>query len=111
MDFVPMLLNAAGLALPADRVLDGMDPTATLAGQAPSPHKYLYWRWGAKSAAIRMGPYKLIREQQSTNQDWQLFDLQTDIGESANLLAAKPELAEHLKAEYERWEMEATGER
>ena len=108
MDFVPMALRAAGLALPSDRMLDGKDPTAALAGQEPSPHKYLYWRWGDKSAAIRMGRYKLLREQQSTNQDWQLFDLQTDIGETANLLAARPELAEHLKAEHERWEKDTT---
>ncbi len=99
-----MALRAAGLHLPADRVLDGKDPTAALAGLAPSPHTYLYWRWGSKSAAIRMGRYKLIRERYSTNQDWQLFDLQTDIGETANLLAAKPDIAEHLKTEYERWE-------
>ena len=58
-----------------------------------------------------MGRYKLLREQQSTNQDWQLFDLQTDIGETANLLSAKPELAERLKAEHERWEKEASSGR
>lgn len=110
MDFVPMVLRAAGLALPSDRVLDGKDPTAALTGEEPSPHKYLYWRWGDKSVAIRMGRYKLLREQQSTNPDWQLFDLQSDIGETANLLAARPELAEQLKAEYERWEKEATRE-
>jgi len=99
---------ASGLPLPSDRVLDGKDPTAALSGRASSPHMYLYWRWGSKSAAIRMGRYKLIREQYSTNQNWQLFDLQTDIGETANLLTSKPELAEELKAQYERWEKEAT---
>ncbi len=54
-----------------------------------------------------MGRYKLIREKASTNQDWQLFDLETDIGETANLRSAKPELAEHLIAEYTRWEKDA----
>jgi arylsulfatase A-like enzyme len=107
MDFVPMALRAAGLSLPSDRMLDGKDPTETLAGKMPSPHKYLYWCWGSNSRAIRMGRYKLLREKQSTNQNWQLFDLQTDIGETANLVSAKPELTEHLKAEYERWEKEA----
>ena len=111
MDFVPMALRAAGLALPSDRVLDGQDPTETLAGEAPSPHKYLYWRWGSNSVAIRMGRYKLLREKQSTNQNWQLFDLQTDIGETANLVSAKPELAEHLEAEYERWEKQVSSGR
>lgn len=55
-----------------------------------------------------MGRYKLLREKQSTNQDWQLFDLESDIGETANLRTAKPELTERLKAEYERWEKEAS---
>ncbi len=59
----------------------------------------------------KLDRYKLIRERYSTNQEWQLFDLQTDIGETANLLASRPELAEHLKAEYERWEKEATSGR
>jgi hypothetical protein len=54
-----------------------------------------------------MGCYKLTREKQSTSQDWQLFNLETDIGETANLRSAKPELAEHLIVEYERWEKDA----
>ncbi len=107
MDFVPMALSAAGLDLPTDRFLDGKDPTAALAGRAPSPHKYLYWRFGSNNAAIRMGRYKLTREKQSTNQDWQLFDLETDIGETANLRSARPELAEQLIAEHARWEKDA----
>lgn len=111
MDFVPMALRAAGLAIPSNRVLDGKDPTAALAGKGPSPHRYLYWRWGSNSTAIRMGRYKLLREKQSTNQNWQLFDLQTDIGETANLVSAKPEIAERLETEYERWEKEATSGR
>lgn len=107
MDFVPMMLRAAGLPLPVGRVLDGRDPMDTLAGRSASPHRYLYWRWDKAGAAIRMGRYKLVREQDSPNQDWQLFDLRTDSGESADLRAAKPELAEHLRAEYERWIAEA----
>jgi arylsulfatase A-like enzyme len=107
MDIVPMALRAAGLDLPSDRHLDGKDPTAALTGKAASPHKYICWSWGSNSAAIRMGRYKLLREKMSTNQDWQLFDLATDIGETANLRSAKPELADDLIAEYERWEKDA----
>jgi arylsulfatase len=108
MDFVPMALRAAGLDLPTDRYLDGRDPTDALAGEAPSPHNYICWSWGSNSAAIRMGRYKLLREKMSTNQEWQLFDLETDIGETANLRSAKQELVEQLIAEYERWEKDAT---
>jgi arylsulfatase A-like enzyme len=103
MDFVPLALRAAGLVLPADRVLDGKDPTAALTGRSGSPHRFLYWQWGKSGAAIRMGRYKLIREQDSPKQDWQLFDLQTDVGEATDLRVAKPEVAEQLRTEYERW--------
>ena len=99
-----MVLRVAGLDLPTGRFLDGRDPTAALAGRTPSPRNYLYWSLGSSSAAIRMGRYKLLHEKQSTNQDWQIFDLETDIGETSNLRSAKPKLAEHLMAEYERWE-------
>lgn len=113
MDFVPMALKAAELdlltlpTLPTDGTFDGRDPTATLAGEAPSPHQYLYWQWGSKSAAVRQGQYKLIRESKSRTRDWQLFDLSTDLGETTNLAASKPELAGRLEAEFERWRKDA----
>jgi arylsulfatase A-like enzyme len=103
MDFVPLALRAAGLALPTDRTLDGKDPTDALAGRSGSPHTYLYWQWGKTGSAIRMGRYKLIREQDTPQQDWQLFDLQADVGESTSLHGVKPDVAERLKTEYERW--------
>jgi arylsulfatase A-like enzyme len=106
LDFVPMALRLAGLDLPEDRVLDGKDPMPTLAGRAPSPHKYLCWRWGKVGGAIRMGRYKLVLEE-DTDGRWQLFDLRTDIAESTDISTARPRLAEQLEAEYERWTTEA----
>ena len=110
MDFVPMALRAAGLDLPSDRVLDGKDPTDVLVGRGRSPHRYLYWRWGQVGRAIRMGRYKLVRDKDSVDQNWQLFDLQSDIGESVDLRAERPELAERLEAEYARWMKAVTGD-
>ena len=111
MDLVPMALRAAGLAPRADRVLDGRDPADALAGRSASPHKYLYWRWGKMSAAICMGRYKLIREKDSPNGDWQLFDLKADLEESNDLRTVKPDLVRQLKAEYERWLEEVSSAR
>ncbi len=108
MDLVPLALHAAGLPIPREPILDGKDPTNALSGRSSSPHTHLYWAWSANSKAIRRGRYKLISEQYSTNKDWQLFDLQTDIGDTYNLRAAKPDLASKLQAEYERWEGEVT---
>ena len=61
MDFLPMILNAVGVAPPEDRVLDGRDPTAVLAGKASSPHESLFWRYDG-SDAVRHGRYKLARD-------------------------------------------------
>jgi arylsulfatase A len=110
MDFVPMAVHLAGLDLPQSRVLDGKDPLPTLAGRAGSPHKYLYWRWGKIGAAIRMGRYKLVREEDIDGR-WQLFDLQTDIDESDDLSVTQPRLAQQLRDEYDRWTAEATSGR
>lgn len=107
MDFVALALNLAGLDLPKDRVLDGKNPIATLTGQAPSPHKYLYWRWGGQYRAIRFGQFKLIME--SSSRGWELFDLKSDIGETKNLFAVKPDLARQLEMEYTGWLREAQG--
>jgi len=103
MDIVPMALAAAELDVPTEGVLDGKNPIAALAGEAPSPHQSLCWQWGSGSAAIRMGKYKLIKERRSRTREWQLFDLHTDVGETRNLVAAKPELAQQLESEFERW--------
>ena len=111
MDVVPMALRLAGLDPPADRMLDGKDPTDTLTGRATSPHKYLYWRWGKIGAAIRMGRYKLIREQDSPGRNWQLFDLANDPRESTDLITERPRLAERLRTEYERWTAEVASTR
>ncbi len=54
-----------------------------------------------------MGRYKLVREKQNRTRDWQLFDLAGDLGETRNLLAAKPDLARRLEAQLARWEEDA----
>ena len=63
LDVFPMILTAAGSDLPSDRVIDGRDPTATLAGEAESPHEALFFHF-RKSSAVRAGRYKLVRSEQ-----------------------------------------------
>jgi len=110
LDLLPMILAAAGVPLPADRIIDGRDPTTTLAGKSRTPHNFLCWEWRG-SVAIRMGKYKLIRERQSRYRGWQLFDLEADIGETCNLAADKPRFVEQMSQKLERWLAEAKGER
>ena len=66
LDVLPMILAAAGGALPTDRVIDGRDPTATLAGEKLSPHEALHWVWNQgrreQWRGMRHGNYKLVRK-------------------------------------------------
>jgi arylsulfatase A-like enzyme len=105
MDVLPMILAACGCALPADRPLDGRDPTAALAGEAPSPHDALYWVWNQgrreQWRGMRRGQYKLVRKTDA--EPWQLYDLSRDVGESQDLAAERPELLQPLVARFEAW--------
>jgi len=105
-----MILKLAGVAPPKNRIFDGKDPTTALTGRHPSPHSFLCWVWGS-STAIRQGRFKLIREKYSTSKDWQLFDLQTDVGETYNLTAARPELVQQWQDQLDGWFAEARTER
>jgi len=97
-DLFATLGAAAGLQLPNDRPMDGVDllPFVTDAGTGKDPHEVLIWRSG-DYRAIRMGRYKLqiARQPQKT---W-LFDLETDAGEQNNLADQRPDLVETLTAE------------
>ena len=66
-DWFPTLLNLAGVALPADRPLDGVDITPALRGESGGIYPQRCWQWnryrplGECNAAIRAGDWKLLR--------------------------------------------------
>ena len=52
---------------------------------AGPPHETLFWRTGPK-AALRHGDWKLLRNsERGRNNDWQLYDLASDVAEQNNL--------------------------
>jgi len=38
-----------------------------------------------------------------SNQDWELFDIKTDPGQSHNIAARHPDIVKQLKVAYDRW--------
>jgi len=93
---------AAGAALPADRVMDGVDLTPFVTGAEVSgaPHEYLFFRSGA-AQAVRDDRWKLVvsAPQGLPRKEW-LFDLSAD-GEWTDVLAAHPGVAGRLRAALE----------
>jgi arylsulfatase A-like enzyme len=111
MDVLPTAVHVAGALAPdhaakAATTLEGVNLLPHLKGEniAP-PHETLAWRFGPQKA-IRRGNWKLVdfRDMEAKTQSgWQLYDLSTDIGETKNLAAAKPELVAELSKAWDDW--------
>jgi arylsulfatase A len=93
-DLFPTMLAAAGVKAPSDRVLDGVDIRAVLAGQAtkverPQP---LFWRLHmAPNAqyAMRVDEWKILAD--ATLTSFELYNLAADPSETTDLKDREPE--------------------
>jgi len=87
---------AAGVALPADRPIDGVDLVPFVRGeQAGVPHRALFWRTGHYRVALVDG-WKLQVNERPPGRVW-LFDLNSDPTERTNLAAREPERVAALR--------------
>ncbi|MSU72327.1 MAG: hypothetical protein EXS43_08290 [Opitutus sp.] len=103
-DILPTLLAVTGQPRPNDRVLDGQNILAVLAGREAAPARDLFWefeQFKKNMSAVRRGQYKLHRS--DTKAPWELYDVVNDLGETKDLAAAKPHVLQSLVAAYERW--------
>ena len=101
LDFLPTAAAAAGAVIPAGHPLDGVDLVPYLSGKkAGPPHECLFWRMGPQWA-VRKGHWKLIKVRDGPPG---LYDLATDIGESKDLAAEKPEIRDELAKAYAAWD-------
>lgn len=112
-DFLPTLLEVAGVEWSADRPIDGLSLVPLLRGTGEPDREELYWHYphyhgsGQRpSGAVRSGDYKLIEWYEDGRLE--LYDLSKDPGETVNLAAAMPERAARLRERLARWR-EATG--
>lgn len=101
LDISATALAAAGIEVPADAHLDGVNLLPHLTGQKEgSPHEALYWRFGPQTA-IRKGDWKLVRHIGS--QELELYNLADDIGEKNNLAQSQPEKFKELQMAWNTW--------
>lgn len=104
LDFLPTSLAAADSADLTPKNLDGVNLLPFLSGEkSTAPHDTLFWRTGGPGGnnAVRRGSMKLVRLGKA---EPELYDLSTDIGESQNLAAEKPEVVKELITAIADWE-------
>ncbi|MEZ5354653.1 MAG: sulfatase-like hydrolase/transferase [Bryobacteraceae bacterium] len=99
-DVLPLALSLAGASLPTAPTYDGIDPLPALTGKGPGHRSPLFFEY-QKHQAVRDGKWKLVRA--SHDAPWELYDLDADIGETRNIAAAWPRMANSLAAQFQRW--------
>jgi len=103
IDLLPTFGNLAGYELPDDRVIDGEDQTELLLGKSKEGARetYLYSQVGKGVVGIRSGKWKLLLPDRKPenergylmdfgSNDYELYDLENDIGERNNLAIKYP---------------------
>lgn len=100
-DFLPTLLELAGIESKPPQKLDGISLVPALKGTTSA--RTLYWHYphygnqgGEPSGIIREGDYKLIRYYEDGREE--LYHVVNDPGEQNNLAAKKPEKVKFLSA-------------
>lgn len=116
IDLLPTLAGLAGAPLPDHRI-DGKDiwPLLSNPKNAKSPHEYYAMYYGRELQAVRSGEWKLhfphsyrsLRGEPGRDglpgpyiqkrTELELYNLQTDIGESRNVAADHPEIVKRLQ--------------
>jgi arylsulfatase A-like enzyme len=104
VDIVPTVLAATGAAYPPPSLphpiepLEGHSLIPLLHGEVLPP-KPLFWEHTG-NAAIRLGQWKLVREEPHA---WELYDLSSDRTELHDLAAVHPDVVADLRARWDAW--------
>ena len=109
LDVLPTILDASGINDPSSNPLlqsspsDGKSWLPALDGSVDRLHDYLFWfreRAGDRYVGVvRKGWWKLIIDRRD-GPGFELFNLQTDIGETKNVAQSYPEIVSELKGKF-----------
>jgi arylsulfatase A len=111
LDLLPTCLHLAGVPVPSDRIIDGVDMTPMLLGKGPSQRNLMIYYNGDEVYAIRKGPYKAHfttfsgygKDTPAKHEPPLLFDLPNDPGERFDLAAEHPEVIADIQQELEKF--------
>lgn len=105
LDLFNTFSRVAGVPMPDDRIMDGVDLSPILFGDGESPRKEMFYYRGSELYAVRVGPYKahLITEggyQPNTRVDHEvpeLYNVEQDPSERFNIAEKYPEVLEQIR--------------
>ena len=114
IDIFPSLCAMAGVEVPKEFVIDGVDMSKAFMGQEVARRRPIFWEYPRVDAirpgnkdfvspdlAMRAGKWKLLMNKDGS--DVKLFDLKADIGETNNLAAKKPKIVERMTKRLMNW--------
>ena len=100
MDLLPTVAELASIPIPNDRKLDGTSMKGLLLEQAIFPSRKLFFGYEPKlGTAMRDGKWKMIVKKEKV----ELYDLENDIAERANLVDKFPARAKQMQAAIAKW--------
>jgi len=104
IDFLPTFAALAGFEVPEDRLIDGVDQSELLLGHSQEGARQTFFYQGN---GVRQGKWKYLQAvhgkpfyflDRYRKEVEELYDLDSDIGETTNLAAKYPEKLEELRA-------------
>ena len=117
LDVLPTFAALAGAALPAGRLLDGVDQSALWRGEAESGARDMFHYFvRMELQAVRKGRWKLAMPRERFHgyapdirpvDQPQLYDLESDVGETADVASQHPSVVAELRALYEEMRSES----
>jgi arylsulfatase A-like enzyme len=109
MDLTASVLAAAGVVVPDDAKLDGLNLLPVLEGRQPVQPRTLFWRstpGNRTMYAVRQGDYKMVIDANHLL----LFNVRTDPGERNDLARERTDVARALRLELNAWEKDVDAE-
>ncbi len=107
VDFYPTIMRYAGIDIPSNVKVDGVDLTPLLNGKEIA-ERPLFWHYphygnqgGEPASVIRKGDWKLIYYHEDLRSE--LYNLRADISESGYLNSQYPDKVKELRAELLAW--------
>jgi arylsulfatase A-like enzyme len=106
VDWLPTICEAAGIALPSDRAIDGESIMPLIRQKGGMTREAIYWHYPhyqhqTPNSIVRVGEWKLIRYYEDGKRE--LFNLKDDLSEERDLADSKPEIVKRLGAMLDKW--------